>query len=255
MLRAMTPLAGKRALVTGASAGIGAATARALARAGAHVVLAARRRPKLEALAAEIGRADVLTLDVRDAGAVAAALEGLELDVVVNNAGLAHGVHPLQAGKLEDWASMIETNVKGVLNVLHATLPGLAARGAGDHVFLGSVAGRQVYPGGNVYCATKSAVRALYEAARIDLCGTGVRVTTVDAGAVQSEFSLVRFEGDRERAAAVYRGFEPLRPEDVADAILWAVTRPAHVNVGEIVLWPAQQASTTLYDRRSTAGG
>lgn len=245
----MQTLEGKRALVTGASAGIGAATARALRGAGAELVLAARRRDRLEALAREIGGAQVVELDVRDAERVRSALAPLELDIVVNNAGLALGTEALQDGDPADWSVVVDTNVKGVLHVFRATAPGLVRRG-GDHVFLGSVAGRQVYPGGNVYCATKWAVRGLYEAARVDLFGKGVRLTTVDPGAVRTDFARTRFRGDAERAAAVYEGFQPLEPEDVADAILWAVTRPAHVNVGEIVLWARAQASTTLFDRR-----
>lgn len=243
------PLSSRTALVTGASAGIGRATARALASAGARVVLAARRRDRLEALAAELPGAEALELDVRDAGAVRAALEGRGVDLVVANAGLARGVAPIQAGDPEDWAAMLDTNVKGVLHVVRACLPGMIAAGRGDLVLLGSVAGRQVYPGGNVYNASKHAVRAIYEALRLDAAGSGVRFTTVDPGMVETEFSLVRFEGDAEKAGAVYRGMTPLRPEDVADAILWAVTRPPHVNVGELVLWPTDQASTTTVRR------
>ena len=246
----MKPLAGKLALVTGASAGIGMATARALAAAGARLVLAARRRARLEALAEELGAAQVLELDVRDAPAVRAAIEGLELDICVPNAGLALGAAKIQDGDPEDWSVVLDTNVKGVLHVIRAALPGMIARGDGDLVLLGSVAGRQVYPGGNVYNASKFAVRAIYEALRLDAAGSGVRFTTVDPGMVETDFSKVRFAGDEARARAVYEGVDPIRPEDVADAILWAVTRPAHVNVGEIVLWARAQASTTLIDRR-----
>jgi NADP-dependent 3-hydroxy acid dehydrogenase YdfG len=149
---------------------------------------------------------------------------------------------------------MIDTNVKGVLHVLRHALPGMIARGSGDVVLIGSVAGRQVYPGGNVYCATKWAVRALYESLRLDAAGSGVRFTTVDPGMVQTDFSLVRFRGDAERAEAVYRGVTPLSAADVADAVLWAVTRPAHVNVGEIVLWASAQASTTVVRREGADG-
>ena len=243
-------LAGRTALVTGASAGIGAATARALAGAGAGVTLAARRRSRLESLAAELDGADVLVLDVRDAGAVEAALAGRSFDVVVANAGLGRGVDALFAGDPDEWAEMLDTNVKGLLHVLRHTLPAMIERGRGDVVVLGSVAGRQVYPGGNVYCASKHAVRAIYEALRLDVAGKGVRFTTVDPGMVASEFSLVRFRGDAERAQDVYAGMTPLTPDDVADAIMWAVTRPAHVNVGEIVLWPTDQASTTIVHRQ-----
>jgi NADP-dependent 3-hydroxy acid dehydrogenase YdfG len=250
----MQPLVGRHALVTGASAGIGAAIARALGRAGARLVLAARRAERLEALAEEIGGAEVVALDVRDEPAVARALAGRELDLVVPNAGLGRGIEPLQRGDPAEWSEMIDTNVKGVLHVLRHALPGMIARGSGDVVLIGSVAGRQVYPGGNVYCATKWAVRALYESLRLDAAGSGVRFTTVDPGMVQTDFSLVRFRGDAERAEAVYRGVTPLSAADVADAVLWAVTRPAHVNVGEIVLWASAQASTTVVRREGADG-
>lgn len=247
--RSGSPLAGRRALVTGASAGIGAACARALFAAGAEPFLVARRADRLAALSKELGDCPFAALDVRDADGVSARLSGEAFDLVVNNAGLARGTAPLPGIAAQDVDDMIDTNVKGVLNVMRATLPGMLERDRGDHVLLGSVAGRQVYPGGNVYCATKHAVRALYEGLRQDLGGAGVRFTTVDPGMVETEFSDVRFKGDREKAAAVYQGFEPLRPEDVADALLFAVSRPSHVNVGEIVLWPTAQASTTRVTR------
>ena len=247
------PLEGRSALVTGASAGIGLATARALAAAGARVTLTARRRERLEAAAASFpdGEPQLLAFDVRDAAAVRAALEGRVFDIVVLNAGLGLGLDKLQDGDPADWSEMIDTNVKGVLHVYRAVAPGMIARGRGDVVTLGSVAGRQVYPGGNVYCATKFAVRAVYEAMRLDAHGTGLRFCTVDPGMVQTDFSLVRFKGDAERAAKVYAGVDPLRPEDVAECILFAVTRPPHVNVGELVVWASAQGSTTLIDRRS----
>jgi 3-hydroxy acid dehydrogenase / malonic semialdehyde reductase len=246
----MQSLSGKRILVTGASAGIGAATAQLLARDGAQVIAAARRRERLEALAKGCPGLEVLELDVRDAAAVADAIGGLELDALVANAGLARGVETLDAGDPEDWAVMLDTNVKGLLHAVRAVLPGMKARGRGDVVLLGSVAGRQVYPGGGVYCATKHAVRAIYEGLRLDLAGAGLRFTTVDPGLVETEFSLVRFDGDAERAGKVYQGLQCLRPDDVADAIHWVLTRPAHVNVGELVLWPREQASTTVVQRR-----
>lgn len=244
-----TPLADKLALVTGASSGIGLATARALAAAGAKVVLAARRTERLAAVAAELRGAEVLALDVRDAKRVHAALAGRTFALVVANAGLGRGLGPLQTGSEADWDEMIDTNVKGLLHTVRATLPAMIARGRGDVVVLGSVAGRQVYPGGNVYCATKFAVHALYEGLRLDAAGQGIRFTTVDPGLVETEFSLVRFRGDEDRAKKTYTGFLPLTPADVADAILFAVTRPPHVNIGEIVLWPTAQASTTVLKR------
>lgn len=242
-------LAGRRALVTGASAGIGAATARALAAEGAEVVLCARRRERLEHLADELGGAQVVALDVRDEGAVRQGLAGQAFDVVLANAGLGRGVEKLAAGDPLEWSEMIDTNVKGLLHTLRATLPAMLERRTGDVVLLGSVAGRQVYPGGNVYCATKHAVRAIYEGLRLDHVGSGVRFTTVDPGMVETEFSLMRFRGDAAAAKKVYEGMTPLQPEDVADAIVYAVTRPPHVNVGEIVLWASAQASTWLLKR------
>lgn len=247
----MKPLEGRLVLVTGASAGIGAAAARAFHAAGARLVLAARRMERLEKLARELGDAEALALDVRDHAAVAGALGSRPFDVVLANAGLGRGVEPLQRGDPSDWSEMLDTNVKGLLHVVRATLPGMIERGSGDFVILGSVAGRQIYPGGNVYCASKHAVRALYEGMRLDAAGSGVRFTTVDPGMVETEFSVVRFHGDADRAKKVYAGMTPLAPEDVADAILYAVTRPSHVNVGEIVLWPTDQASTTIVKRRS----
>lgn len=245
----MKPLVGKLALVTGASSGIGLASARALHAAGAKLVLAARRAERLKELAQELGGAEALSLDVRDAKRVHAALDGRSFDIVLANAGLGRGLGPLQEGKSEDWDEMLDTNVKGLLHTLRATLPAMLARERGDVVILGSVAGRQVYPGGNVYCASKFAVRAIYEGLRLDAAGKGIRFTTVDPGLVETEFSLVRFRGDSERAKKTYTGFAPLTPADVADAILWALTRPPHVNVGEIVLWPTAQASTTVLKR------
>ncbi len=242
-------LAGRAALVTGASAGIGAAAARQLHAAGARVVLSARRRERLDDLAAELDDAEVRPLDVRDADAVAQLLGDDAFDIVLANAGMARGVEPLQEGAIADWDDMIDTNLKGLLHVVRATLPGMIERGAGDILMIGSVAGRQVYPGGNIYCATKHAVRAVYEALRVDAAGTGVRFTTIDPGMVETEFALVRFRGDAERAAGIYAGMEPLSPDDVADAVVWAVTRPPHVNVGELVLWPTAQASTTIVTR------
>ena len=244
MSSSSSPLTARRALITGASAGIGAATARALIANGAHVTLTARRADRLAALAAELGeRASIATADVRDAASVAALFEGQDYDIVVANAGLGLGVAPLHDGDPSDWSTMIDTNVKGVLHTVRAALPPMRARGAGDLVVIGSVAGRQVYPGGNVYNATKHAVKAIYDALRLDEVGSGVRFTTVDPGMVETEFSLVRL-GDKAAADAVYDGMTPLKPEDVADAIAFAVTRPPHVNIGEIVLWPTDQAST-----------
>jgi serine 3-dehydrogenase len=245
----MGHLDGKTALVTGASAGIGAATARVWAAGGARVVLCARRKERLDALAAELAGAEAVVCDVRDAAAMRAAFGARTFDLVLANAGLGRGMDKIAAGDPGEWAEMLDTNVKGVLHTIRATLPAMLAAGRGDFVVLGSVAGRQVYPGGNVYCSTKHAVRALYEALRLDHLGSGVRFTTVDPGMVETEFSLQRHRGDAVAAKRVYAGITPLRAEDVADAIRYAVTRPPHVNVGEIVLWASAQASTWLLKR------
>ena len=245
----MKSLENRLALVTGASSGIGAAIARDLTAAGARCVLAARRTDHLDRLASELGDCERIGLDVRDAPAVIAALEAYEFDIAVANAGLGLGLEPLQRGDPEDWSTMLDTNVKGLLHTVRAVAPGMERRRRGDIVLIGSVAGRQVYPGGNVYCASKWAVRGIYESLRIDMAGTGVRITTVDPGMVRTDFSLVRFKGDSERAGKVYEGVEALTPEDVADAVAYAVTRPAHVNIGEIVIWATAQASTTVLER------
>jgi NADP-dependent 3-hydroxy acid dehydrogenase YdfG len=193
-----------------------------------------------------------IELDVRDSAAADRELAGLAIDILVVNAGLSIGMEKLPDGRPEDWAEAIDTNVKGVLHTIHAVLPGMIARGRGDVVLLGSVAGRQVYAGGAVYCATKHAVRAIYEGLRLDTAGSGVRITTVDPGMVgETDFSRIRFRGDEVRAKAVYAGVDYLKPEDVAEAILWAVTRPSRVNVGEIVMWASAQASTTVLTRKT----
>ena len=249
----MGALDGRRAIVTGASSGIGEAAAEAFSQAGAELLLAARRVERLEAIGKRIGRSRAVALDVRDARACERELAGFGADLLLANAGLSIGIEKLQEGKPDDWDVAIDTNVKGVLNTVRAVLPGMIARGRGDVVLLGSVAGRQVYPGGAVYCATKHAVRAIYEALRLDAAGSGVRFTTVDPGMVgETEFSRIRFRGDEGRAKAVYQGVEYLKPEDVAEAIVWAVTRPARVNVGEIVMWASAQASTTVLTRKTS---
>ena len=252
-------LNGKIVFITGASSGIGAATAAAFAAEGARLLLAARRAGKLAqvaSLALERGAAAVhsIDLDVRDRHAVQDAIDALppewaEIDVLVNNAGLSRGLEKLYMGKIEDWEEMIDTNVKGLLYVSRAVAPGMVVRKRGHVVSLGSTAGEMTYPGGAVYCATKAAERAINDGLRQDLLGTPVRVTTIDPGMVETDFSLVRFHGDEERAAKVYKGVTPLKPEDVADAILWAVTRPAHVNVARVMLTPVDQANSLLFNR------
>jgi 3-hydroxy acid dehydrogenase / malonic semialdehyde reductase len=248
--------------ITGASSGIGAACARAFAAEGARLLLAARRIDRVESAIPELralGATDVhaVALDVRDARAVFAAVGALPerwraVDVLVGNAGLSRGLDKLQDGDVEDWTEMIDTNVKGLLHVDRAIVPGMVTRRRGTVIHLGSIAGRQVYPGGNVYCATKHAVRALTDGLRMDVLGTGIRVATVDPGLVAgTEFSQVRFHGDAERAASVYRGMTPLTPDDVAEAIVWVATRPPHVVVGDLVLYPTDQASAIHVHRAS----
>jgi len=245
-------------LITGASAGIGESCARAFAAAGARLVLTARRRERLEALADDLrherGTAShLLTLDVRDREAVLSTLGALPAewapDVLVNNAGLGRGVDRVPDGDPGDWDEMIDTNVKGLLYVTRAVTPGMVERGRGHVINLGSVAGHEVYPGGAVYCSTKHAVRAITKGLRMDLLGTGIRVSTIDPGMVETDFSVVRFHGDRERADKVYRGMTPLTAADIADTVVWVATRPPHVNIDEIIIKPTDQASATMIHR------
>jgi 3-hydroxy acid dehydrogenase/malonic semialdehyde reductase len=253
-------LHGKTAFITGASSGIGKATAQAFAAAGARLLLAARRVERLVAESAglkQAGAPDVhtLALDVTDADEVEQAVRDLpdawkNIDILVNNAGLSRGLEKLHEGKLQDWEEMIDTNVKGLLYVSRAVIPGMVERGRGHVVNLGSTAGHMTYPGGAVYCATKAAEKSITEGMREDLLGTDIRVTTVDPGMVETEFSEVRFRGDTGRAANVYQNVTPLRPEDVADAILYAVTRPPHVNVSTILITPVAQANSLLIHRK-----
>jgi NADP-dependent 3-hydroxy acid dehydrogenase YdfG len=246
--------------ITGASSGIGRSCARAFAQQGARLILAARRVERLNELAVELKRKPgedilLLALDVRDQPAVERALNGFPaewaaVDVLVNNAGLSRGLDKLHEGKLDDWEEMIDVNIKGLLYVSRAVIPGMVERGRGHVINIGSIAGRDVYPGGNVYCATKFAVRALSKGLRLDLNGTPIRVSEVAPGMVETEFSLVRFRGDRERAEKVYQGLTPLSPDDIADAVVYCATRPSHVNISEIVVMPTDQASATMVHRK-----
>jgi len=239
----------KVAVVTGASAGIGAATARALAGAGFGVIIGARRLDWLEPLARELD-GQAIPLDVTSASSVAAFCARVpdRLHVLVNNAGGAHGLEPVGQARDEDWTWMYEANVLGLMRVTRALLPKLEA-GRGHIVNVTSVAGREVYPGGAGYTAAKHAAVAVTRTLRLELNGKPVRVTDVSPGLVETEFSVVRFAGDHERAAKVYQGLTPLRAEDVADCITWAVTRPWHVNIDEIVVKPVAQATATVVAR------
>jgi 3-hydroxy acid dehydrogenase/malonic semialdehyde reductase len=249
-------------LITGASSGFGAATARLIAKRWpqASLMLTGRRLDRLEAVAAEIGpRASVYPFDVSSRRAVELFAQDhaeklAHVSVLVNNAGLAAGLDNFQDASLDDWDQMIDTNVKGLLYITRAVIPHLIKRGEAHIVNIGSIAGRLVYPKGHVYNATKFAVRALNEAMRIDTLGTGVRVTSIDPGMAETEFSLVRFKGDETKAKAVYNGLTPLAAEDIADAILWSLERPAHVNVQEILLMPTAQASPRDVARTSAQG-
>jgi len=256
----MTRLKGSIVFITGASSGIGKACAFAFAHEGARLLLAARRLPLLEEIKPKLldaGAAEVhnFALDVRDRVAVESSIGALPanwqaIDILVNNAGLSRGLEKLYEGKPNDWDEMIDTNVKGLLYVTRAIVPGMVARGKGHVISLGSTAGEITYPNGAVYCATKAAERAINDGLRQDVLGTPVRVTSVDPGMVETDFSLVRFHGDADRAAKVYKGVTPLTPDDVADAILWAATRPAHVNIARIGMTTIDQANSLLFNRK-----
>lgn len=247
-------------LVTGASSGIGAAIARRFGQHGDRVILAARRKERLDVLAQEIaqsgGSAHVLPLDVRDRAAVEASLSSLpepfhEVDVLVNDAGGALGLEPAHEARLDEWETMIDVNVKGLIYVTRTLLPGMVARDRGHVINIGSVAASYPYPGGNVYGACKAFVKQLSLNLRADLLGKRVRVTDVEPGMVETEFSLVRFRGDEERAKAVYRGAEVMRPEDVADVVHYCASAPAHVNVNRIEIMPVMQAFSPFAVKRS----
>ncbi len=251
------PATSKSAVVTGASSGFGAAIARRLARDGFRVIVGARRLQRLEALAGEIGGI-ALPLDVTVGESVDAFAEGVrreapELHLLVNNAGGAHGVESIAQAVDDKWTTMYETNVLGVMRMTRALLPLLLASGDGHVVNIGSVAGFETYPGGAGYTASKHALRALTRTLRLELLGKPVRVTEVAPGLAETEFSLVRFGGDSERAKDVYRGMTPLAAEDVADCVAWAATRPTHVNIDEIVIRPRDQATATMVHRRESS--
>lgn len=252
-------LKGKIVLITGASAGIGEACAYKFAELGANLILFARRSDKLEILAKKIQKeysVKVLTgkLDVRTFHDVKKTIDNLpedwkDIHFLVNNAGKALGMSKIQEGDLDDWEEMIDTNVKGLLYVSRCVLPGMVERKKGHVINIGSLAGHEVYPSGNVYCGTKSFVRAVSKGMIIDLNGTGVKVTNVDPGLVETEFSIVRFHGDEDRAKGVYKGFQPLTGDDVADAVIYAATRPEHVQIQEMFLTPTAQATATIMNK------
>jgi len=243
----------RTAVITGASAGIGEATALRLAEEGFDVVLGARRLDKLQEVAARCG-GRALELDVTDAASVSAFVTQVDnVEVLVNNAGMALGLNPLESILDEEMVAMWETNVLGLVRLTRELLPQLEASGSGHVVNLGSTAGHETYPGGGGYTATKHALRALTQTLRVELVGRPVRVTLVSPGLVETEFSLVRFRGDEARAKKPYEGMQPLLAEDIADCIAWAVTRPAHVNVDEIIVRPLAQATSTTIARKQTS--
>jgi NADP-dependent 3-hydroxy acid dehydrogenase YdfG len=247
-------------LITGATSGIGRASAIRLAKDGYRLILTGRRAVTLKKLSAYLESkysADCLTIpvDVRDYSSLKRSFEEMpedwkSINVLVNNAGLAAGLDPVQSGSLDDWNQMIDTNIKGVLHMTRLVAPGMVERKKGHIINIGSIAGKEVYPKGAVYCATKHAVEALTLGMRQDLVPFGIKVSSVCPGAVETEFSLVRFKGDQERADKVYEGFVPLEPEDIADVIQFIITRPAHVNIQDVLVMPSAQASATIIHRQ-----
>ena len=244
------------ALITGASSGIGKATAEAFADHGIDLILCGRRQDKLNELAAELSRkvrATTLNFDVRQRADVLQAVDSLaaewqNIDILVNNAGNAHGFSSFETGELDDWDAMIDGNVQGLLYVSKAVVAGMVTRKSGHIVNISSVAGKQTYANGTVYCASKAAVEAISTGMRLDLTQHGIKITNIAPGAVETDFSVVRFKGDVARAAKVYEGFDPILPHDVADAILYAINAPARLTVADVVLYAAAQAApTTIY--------
>lgn len=254
-------LADKIVFITGASSGIGAACAKYFARAGANLLLCARRIDMLNDLATQLRNehdAQVYTfkLDVRQHVEVVETLAMLpdqwkKVDILLNNAGLAAGLDTIQEGNFQDWEDMIDTNVKGLLYVTREILPQMVERNSGHVINIGSISGHQVYPKGAVYCATKHAVNALTQGLRMDLFNTKVRVSEVDPGMVETNFSAVRFKGDTQRVAAVYEGVEALTPDDVADAVLCCATRPPHINISEMIVMPTTQVSVSMTSKKT----
>ncbi|MCL5246353.1 SDR family NAD(P)-dependent oxidoreductase [Cellulophaga sp. 20_2_10] len=247
----------KVALITGATSGIGKATAEIFAKNNIDLVLCGRRQDRLDALKKELEKevaVHTLNFDVRNKTTVLEQIEGLPLefanvDILINNAGNAHGLQPIQEGSLEDWDAMLDINVKGLLYVSKAIIPKMVAKKAGHIINIGSTAGKEVYPNGNVYCASKHAVDAINQGMRIDLNPFNIRVGAVNPGMVETEFSEVRFKGDTAKAAKVYQGFKPLQPNDVADIIHFVVTRPYHVNIADLVVMSTAQASSTIINK------
>ncbi|QYH40131.1 SDR family NAD(P)-dependent oxidoreductase [Algoriphagus sp. NBT04N3] len=248
----------KIALITGATSGIGKACALILAKNGYHIIATGRRAERLDELKKEVPSGiEVLPLvfDVRDKEAVFGLIENLpenwkNIEILVNNAGNAHGLDPIQSGSLEDWDAMMDINVKGLLYVSKAVIPGMCERKSGTIINIGSIAGKEVYPNGNVYCGSKHAVDAITKGMRMDLNPFGIKVIGIHPGLVETEFSVVRFKGDENRAEKVYQGFEPLVAQDIAEIVEFCVNRPSHVVLADIVVLPTAQASSTLVNKK-----
>ncbi|MBL0740864.1 SDR family NAD(P)-dependent oxidoreductase [Chryseolinea lacunae] len=245
------------ALITGATSGIGEAAARLLAKHNFNLILCGRRQERLTALQQELStqtKVTTLSFEVRDAAAVKDAIASLPaawkaIDVLINNAGNAHGLDPIQTGSIDDWDAMIDINVKGLLYVSREVIPGMTERASGHIINLGSIAGKEVYPNGNVYCASKYAVDALTQGMRMDLNAFGIKVTSINPGLVETEFAKVRFKGNEDKASLVYRGMKPLVGEDIADIMLYVLQAPAHVQLADITVFPTAQASATIVKR------
>jgi NADP-dependent 3-hydroxy acid dehydrogenase YdfG len=248
------------AFITGATAGIGKASAEIFAKNGYNIIITGRRKERLDEFSRELStnyKVEVLSLnfDVREPEQVETAIKSIpekwrQINVLLNNAGLAAGLNTIQEGNISDWERMIDTNIKGLLYMTRNIAPIMVKNGFGHIINIGSIAGKEVYANGNVYCATKHAVDALNKGMRIDLLPHNIKVTAVNPGMVETEFSLVRFEGDAERAKAVYKGLQPLSPEDIAETVYWAASRPAHVNINDIIIMPAAQANSTTAIRK-----
>ncbi len=245
-------------LITGATSGIGESTARLLAKNNYHLILCGRRLDKLEKLKSELiktTQVTTLSFDVRDKVSVKKELQSLtgpwaKIDVLINNAGNAHGLDPIQSGSIEDWDAMMDINVKGLLYVSREVIPAMTKQKSGHIINIGSVAGKEVYPNGNVYCASKFAVDALTKGIRMDLNSFGIKVTSINPGLVETEFALVRFKGDIQKASSVYKGIKPLTGPDIADIILYVLSAPPHVLLADITVYPTAQASATVVHRQ-----
>jgi len=248
----------KTALITGATSGIGRATARLLAKNNYNLIICGRREDRLAELQDEFSaltKVHTLNFDVRNKKAVGQSIKSIptdfaKIDILVNNAGNAHGLDPIENGDTDDWDAMIDINIKGLLYVSKYIIPGMVERRSGHIINIGSIAGKETYTNGNVYCATKHAVDAINQGMRMDLNQYGIRVGAINPGMVDTEFSEVRFKGDTERATSVYKGFEPLKAEDIADVIHFVVSRPYHVNIADLLILPTAQASATIVNKQ-----